>query len=109
MLPKKKKLSSSEVRRVFNSSDKNHYHSSFFKVVFIKEAENKLFAVSVPNKVVRKAVDRNRVRRRVFSFLEAYYENIKPGMYVIIVNIDITETDTDLMVEDLKKLLLKHK
>ncbi|MGM0629146.1 MAG: ribonuclease P protein component [Patescibacteria group bacterium] len=105
MLSKKKKLSSSEVRRVFNSSKKKYFRTSFFKAVFIKESDSPLFAVSVPRKIARRAVDRNRIRRRVFSLLENYYKEIKPGMYIIVMASNIVNTGEDVLIKDMERLL----
>jgi len=43
------------------------------------------FAVSVSKKISKKAVARNKIRRRVYAMIKKLIPKIEPGLYLIIV------------------------
>lgn len=61
--------------------------SSFDKILGVKAVRNEFsrsrFGVIVSNKVSKKAVDRNRVKRRLREAIRSYLEDMKPGFDVV--------------------------
>ena len=43
-------------------------------------------AVVVSKKVARKAVDRNRIRRRIYTAVRGYIAQLPPGVYLVLAN-----------------------
>lgn len=82
MLPKNRRISRSdlkEVRGVGKSVNSSHF---FLKVMHVDTPVSK-FAVSVSKKVSKKAVVRNKVRRRVYSVVRNQFLGLKPAFYLI--------------------------
>lgn len=108
MIPSKNKLSSVEVKSVFNSPDKVFY-SNLFKVLFLSSSSSKKFAVVVPNHITKKAVERNVVRRKFFSVLSEMYKDTKTGFYVIIIQKSFLEAEKKDVLLKFKEILVKNK
>ena len=104
MVPKKNKLSSLEVRRVFNSYPKRIKRGSF-SVIFLDSEHRKGFSVVISSKVAKKAVTRNLLRRCFFSVIEKMLDDFKNGMYVFIVERDIEKSDINAIEKDIKSIL----
>jgi ribonuclease P protein component len=72
------------------------------------------FAVVISSKVVKSAVERNRIRRRVYSWLENSLlikntEKLEPKNYVLIIfNTDIAKSKWDDLSFELSKLYLNQ-
>jgi ribonuclease P protein component len=61
------------------------------------------FAVFITKKVLPKAVDRNAIRRLVYSFIREHFLSLPSGKYLII----IQKTDRpEIMIHDLRELIL---
>lgn len=101
MVPRKNKLFASEVRRVFNSPDKI-LNSGLFKVLIVFNSDKPKFAVVVPRSVTKKAVERNKIRRKIYTFLSEVYKKQKPNLYVIVVNKKIINIISNEIKKDLK-------
>ncbi len=108
MIPKKNKLSSVEVKVVFNSPDKIFY-SDFFKVLFVFKSKSKKFAVIVPKHITKKAVKRNTIKRKFFSVLSEVFKNTKDGFYVIIIKEPFLKTKRNEVLKNFNEILLKNK
>ncbi len=106
MIPVKNKLRTPEVKKVFVSPTKV-FSSDIFKILAILNGfEHSKFAVVVPKTVTKKVIERNSLKRRVFSALSSVYKDIKPGMYVIIVNNKTADTDISDVESEFKRLLI---
>lgn len=108
MIPNKNKLSSVEVKSVFNSPDKV-FHSNLFKILFISNSDFKKFAVVVPNYITKKAVERNAIRRKFFTVLSETYKDTKTGFYVIIIQKSFLEAEKKEVLLKFKEILIKNK
>lgn len=83
MLKKKDRLTKKEFDRFFSSG--RRLHSPLFTLV---HSQNESFhgAVVVGKKVFKKAVDRNRLRRRVYNIIyRLSRENKLAGVYIVLV------------------------
>jgi len=83
MLNKKERLTNKEFDRFFSLGKR--YHSDYFTLIF---NPHPTFhgAVVVGKKVSKKAVARNKIRRRVYSALyNVYQDNNLSGVYLILV------------------------
>ena len=92
--------------------------SSFNECLGIKASKNKLansrFGFVVSTKISKKAVDRNKIKRRLRNIIKENIEHIKPGYDVVIItqkaiiNKEYKEIK-DLVVKSLNKLGLISK
>lgn len=80
MLPKKERLS---VRDIASLEKGRSIFGTYLSIRF-SPAPLKKFSVSVSKKVAKRAVDRNRIRRRVYAALQSVKENIKKSVFVMI-------------------------
>ncbi len=83
MLPKSKRLSTKAFSEVIKKGQS--FHSPFFIIRLSKTDKTSLFAVSVPKKVAKLAVSRNRIRRQVYSILSSLKLRMKPESSIIII------------------------
>ncbi len=60
-------------------------HSSLFIFRLAKIGGNSRFSVSVSKKVAKKAVDRNKIRRRAYSVLNSLYSRIQNGFHGVLI------------------------
>jgi ribonuclease P protein component len=83
MLPKKYRFQSFNFAKFFKSANKKE--NEFFKVW--QAGTNFTYprlAVSISVKICKKAVDRNKIRRRIFNVLRINLHNIRAADYVIV-------------------------
>ena len=81
MLSKNKRIS----RKLFkeNISKKRYFNSKHFSIQ-VTPLNTARFAVSVSKKISKKAVARNKIRRRVYAMIKKLIPKIEPGLYLII-------------------------
>ena len=58
----------------------------------------------VSKKISKKAVVRNKIKRRIRHLFK---KNLKSGKYIVIVKNDISETDFEKIENDFKKIIKK--
>src|SRR3989344_5648297 len=75
MLPNQKRLTTTLFKDTIDGG--MTYHSSLFILKLLKTIGPSRFSVSVPKKVAKSAVERNKIRRRVYSAIRILYPNIK--------------------------------
>lgn len=63
---------------------KSYNHSNFYIKALVVQTPSSRFAVVVPKKISKRAVDRNRTRRRIYEIIRVNYAQIKPGYTIII-------------------------
>ena len=63
------------------------------------------FGVSVSKKVSKKAVVRNRIRKRTYSALKDLIVNVSPGLYLFIVKPKAKDLKGEVLERELRKLL----
>lgn len=102
MLKKRFKLKTSEFKEVFNLGKTSH------SPIFVLKSMNNLieyprFAVVVSKKISKKAVERNKIRRRFFHAIEELLPLFKNKDYIFILN----SSCSDIQYKDLL-IKLKH-
>ena len=83
MLPRSKRVSIHRFLEVIKKGE--IIHSSFFTMRFVKTLSKSRFAVSVPKKVAKTAVERNKIRRRVYTVLNGLIPQLEHGNYVVLI------------------------
>ena len=89
------------------------FHSPFFIVRVVKSQGLSRFSVSAPKKVAKTAVERNKIRRRVYSALRHVYPKVQSGFHGIfiaksaVVKSSFTELSSDISSLFVKIGLLK--
>ena len=84
MLAKKYRLSSCEIEEVFQKGRWRHQEAFSFKL-YQNNLSFSRFAVIVSGKVVRRAVVRNRIRRRIMECLRLNYSCFPTGFDIIVI------------------------
>lgn len=122
MLPKSSRLSKKEVEYVLKTGKRSS--SKYFLATVAKLPSNNEerggFAVVVSKKTAQSAVDRNKLRRRVYSAIRAVRKNNaklsqagggilkdKPTGVVIVVKREAKSVDFSILVDDMA-YLIKH-
>jgi len=99
MIPKKRRLKSSQFKEVFNSSLSRSLSSSLLTLVYLekkpKDLDQAQVSVVVPKKVVKKSVDRNKVKRRVYSANGKGFDHYPPIQAVLIVKLGVLKSSID--------------
>jgi ribonuclease P protein component len=103
MLPKNRRIP----RELFKSIlEKGRYSNSpHFSVKVSPEGEKARVAVSVSKKVAKRAVARNRARRRAYSALQELVPTIRPGLYLISTKSGAQDLKGDVLKDELRELL----
>lgn len=83
MLPKKYWANSSVIKSVRESKPSYSKRNKYLVVKYYPYS-NILVSVVVPKKVVKKAVERNQIKRKIKSVLRKQTPSLKSGVYVII-------------------------
>jgi ribonuclease P protein component len=100
MFAKKNRLTSAEVKQMFNIKTESVNTDS----LYIKSLENNLdysrFAVIVPKKIHKTSVKRHYVKRKLLVFLKKQKDNLKKRDYVITLRKPITDfSESNLELE----------
>lgn len=112
MLPKKQRLTTKGVVLLFKEQRKTIY-SPHFKIITAQQHGllNKKFAVVVSKKVASTAVERNRLRRRIYRVIQNMNVNLFPAQAIVVqclkgvLDISLLEFNKEL-IEGLNKALL---
>lgn len=80
MLPKSRRISQAQAKEVFTRGRSSH--SPSFTVKTVGTQGDTRFAISISKKVLPSAVDRNRLRRRIYSAIAKLIPNIRKGFLV---------------------------
>lgn len=103
MLSKKERLTRVEFDRFFAVGKR--IHTPTLQIIF---AESPTFhgSVVIPKKVYKKAVDRNKIRRRLYAVLYQFSRQHKQtGTFIIIAKPPVTKVAFALCVAELKTTL----
>lgn len=79
-------------------------HSPLFSISYVK-APNKAFAVVASKKVSKKAVVRNKNKRRVRHILKTIEENCISGLYIIFIKKDLARIPHGEIKEEIVKII----
>ena len=115
MLPRSKRLTTALFTEVMTQG--KILHSPFFTIRLMKTATTSLketrFSVVVSKKIVKTAVERNKIRRRVYSIVRASIGKISPGFHIVLLakqpllKAKIQDIATDLSTLFVKSGLIK--
>ena len=105
MLPKKERLTTTLFDQIMVKGVL--VHGQYFTIKYIKSSEPfSRFAVAVAKKNLKKAVERNRLRRRVYHSISA--DAVKVPIMAIVLPKKGTETlTTQVIQQEIKKMLEK--
>ena len=111
MLPKSKKLNLSleENRSLFRKKPVSTKHLSIYWCK--KQRSDFAAAVVVPNKVLQKAVDRNRVRRALYQVITTLEQNLKARRIIILMKqspVKLDKESTKQLQEELTQALQEN-
>ena len=88
MLPKKYRLSGYQVSQIFKKG--RFFNAPLFTLKFLPlknispDFKNSLFSITVPLKVEKKAVRRNKIRRQVYEIIRHLLPELKSGWAIAI-------------------------
>ena len=104
MLPKASRLTSKEIEAL--SLGKTVF-SGPISLRFVTQKETK-FSISVSKKTLKRAVDRNRLRRKIYSALEIPIKKIKTAAYVMLMpKKECLDVKNEVLSTELEKLFEK--
>ncbi len=104
MLPKSKRLTTEEIESLSNGK------SVFGTLISMRaiKSDTLKFAVSVSKKVVPLAVDRNRLRRRIYAALPSLIPEIKTPVFIMFMpKKEILVASMDVLKSEIGALLRK--
>jgi len=105
MLPKNKRITRGLFKEII--SKKRYFNSEHFTLLSTQaEGGEARFAVSVAKKISKKAVIRNRTRRRVYSAIRNFISIIKPGLYLIVAKPNADKMKGEKLTEELNQLFV---
>lgn len=107
MIPSNRKVSSGLFKDLLVKG--RSYHSPDFSIrVFVSGSEKARFSVSVPKKVVKTAVGRNLIKRKVYSVIRGVLGGAAPGVRATIsVKRDLSKESLENIKKDIVFLLKK--
>lgn len=108
MLPARNRLRKRrDFERVFNS--KSSFSGRFFRLIYSKsDLSFSRLGVVVSSKVSKKAVIRNKIRRRVYVFIKPYIKIINPPLdMAMIISKTAVEADIKEFKDDVVRVLEK--
>jgi len=82
MLPSSQRLTTPLFKRVMDTG--KIFHSPLFSAKILKADGSSRFSVAVSKKIAKNAVDRNRIRRRVYSALHTIGPKVSSGFHVVL-------------------------
>lgn len=103
MLPKENRITTERFKEVFSNGEVQRS-----SIGLVKSLPSNLprFAVVVSKKILKGAVARNVVSRRVYNFLENNLDSYKDNDYIIVVSKSFVEASKEEQKELLNKLSL---
>lgn len=102
MIKKKFKL---PIQNFFNKRPAKPISSAFFVLkLFQPEFNYSRFGLVISAKLFKKAVDRNRMKRKIFDFLRLNQPNLPIYDYLFILRKEASSRNIDFILEDLRKL-----
>lgn len=101
MLSKKNRLTKEEFDIVFKNGISKNSEYFHIKILETKDSDKK-FAFVASKKIIKGAIKRHLLKRRVYSIVRNFLENIREGIFVIFFlkkegsNISFEETEKDI-------------
>ncbi len=106
MLPKAKRLSTELFKNVIEKGQS--FHSPFLMLRVSLDQGSARYAVSVPKKVSKTAVGRNRLRRQVYSIIKKIENRVNPNILIVVVlKIGAEKLKLTELTEEVEKIFVK--
>lgn len=105
MLPSKSRLTFREVALVFEKGSRRT--APLFSMIFLKPADRAAFGVTVSKKVAKNAVDRNKIRRRIYSTVSKIKNQCVNAHIVFLPKKEILKTPFDILEKEIKNALTR--
>ncbi len=104
MPPKKNRLSKKDFSLI---SKKKIIRGSFFDISIIEKEGLPSFKVScvVSKKTAKRAVDRNKMKRKIYNLFMEHKNELKPNFYIIYPKREVLYTKYDNLNSELKNIL----
>lgn len=105
MLPKKERLSREEFNRFFSMGKRSH--SPSFQCIYAPFSSLHA-SVVVSKKIAGKAVDRNRIRRRIYDIVRHYRSDTQlKGVFIFVAKPDVRKISYQSLKEEIYSHLQK--
>lgn len=85
MLAKNKKANKNTIKKVFLRSYSKHSPSFIIRFINEENATNSKSSVLVSSKIYKKAVDRNKIKRIIYSILNSLNKDLKKGYAFVLI------------------------
>src|SRR5690606_14438303 len=106
MLKKVNRLKSKEIPKIAYKGKKVGNQNFMIRILFDTKLEQSKFAVSVSTKISKKAVIRNKIKRKIKTALLSINDSIKTANYLVVVkNVQIVEKNPEELALELKKII----
>lgn len=105
MLPKKRKINSSTIKKVLHNGVS--FSSPLFSLKVMKNTPDVGFSVSVSSRIAKTKVDRNKFKRRVYNALTTILKGVKSGKGFIFIKNDPTRISFKDMKQEIVNLFIK--
>lgn len=103
MLPKSRRIPRKRFKPLLGS--KKYFHTKHF-LLRVAPAEETHLAVSVSKKISKKALIRNKVKRRVYSTMRNFMPTLKPCLYLIIAKPNAEKVKGEELENELRLLVV---
>jgi ribonuclease P protein component len=106
MLPKQRRVSQALFQEVMQRGKSFHAPHMSLRLLYKDGLTTSHFAVSVPKKVSSKAVERNRIRRRLYPLIRGYEQRLTfPAVAIFFAKNGSIDASRDVLQEEVKGLL----
>jgi len=105
MLRSRDRLRSKEVEEVFKKG--HRIVAPFFSFIFLTSIDRMAFAVTVTKKVAKNAVDRNKIRRRVYEALSKIKNYQAIVHAVFLPKKEARNISFDVLEKEIKNILIR--
>jgi ribonuclease P protein component len=106
MLPSSKRLTVPLFKEVMDKG--KLFHSPYFSVKFLKMPGISRFSVAISKKVAKNAVDRNKLRRRIYSALRSLDAQIPTGFHgVFMAKAPVIKSTLPTLIKEAESIFVK--
>ena len=105
MLPSKDRLSFREVEEIFEKGERRA--APLLSLIFLPSKDRTAFGVTVSKKVAQNAVDRNKIRRRIYSALSKIKKYDMRAHAVFLPKKESTRASFSILEKEVKALLVR--
>lgn len=109
MLPKENRIKKKKDFEAIFKKGKSFKNNFFILKVLNNNLTISRFAFVISQKVSKKAVERNKIRRRISSFLEANFQNIKIGFDFVFVVLPYAKDKSFVQIKEAINNIISNK